>query len=70
VTGWVVGTDRADRIRGTKNPERITGRRGRDRIRSRGDGEADSVRCGRGKDVVRADQLDRVRPNCETVRRK
>ena len=70
VTGWVVGTDRADRIRGTRAPERIAGRRGRDRIRSRGDGEADSVRCGRGQDVVRADKLDRVRRNCETVRRR
>ena len=69
LTGWVVGTQRADRMRGTKNPERITGRRGADRIRSRGDGEADSVRCGRGEDVVLADRFDRVRRNCETVRR-
>jgi hypothetical protein len=70
LTGWVVGTDRADRIRGTANPERIAGHRGPDRIRSRGDGMADSVRCGRGEDVVRADELDRVKRNCETVRRK
>ena len=70
LTGWVVGTDRADRMRGTANPERIAARRGPDRIRSRGDGMADSVRCGRGKDVVRADELDRVRRSCETVRRK
>jgi len=70
LTGWVVGTNRSDRIRGTANPERIAGRRGPDRIRSRGDGMADSVRCGRGKDVVLADKLDRVRRNCEKVRRK
>jgi len=70
LTGWVVGTARADRMRGTDNPERITGRGGDDRIRSRGDGEADSVRCGRGQDVVLADQLDRVKRSCETVRRR
>jgi hypothetical protein len=70
LTGWVVGTDGDDGMRGTDNPERITGRGGDDRIRSRGDGEADSVRCGPGDDVVRADQLDRVKRSCETVRRR
>jgi hypothetical protein len=69
LTGWVVGTDGDDRMRGTADPERITGRRGDDRINSRG-GKADSVRCGPGDDVVRADQLDRVKGNCETVRRR
>jgi hypothetical protein len=65
----VVGTDGADTIAGGDDPERIFGRRGADRIRSRGDGAADTVRCGRGRDVVRADRLDRVARNCETVRR-
>ena len=69
LTGWVVGTAQADRMRGTANPERITGRGGSDRINSRGDGEADSVRCGPGDDVARVDELDRVKRSCETVRR-
>ena len=57
-------------MRGTDNPERLTGRAGDDRINSRGDDASDSVRCGRGDDVARVDQLDRVRRNCETVRRR
>jgi hypothetical protein len=69
LAGWVVGTDRDDRMRGTPDPERITGRRGDDRINSRG-GKADSVRCGPGEDVARVDQRDRVKRNCETVKRK
>ena len=70
LTGWVVGTDGDDRMRGAENPERIAGRSGDDRINSRGDGKSDSVRCGRGEDVARVDQLDRVRRNCETIRRR
>jgi hypothetical protein len=70
LTGWTVGTDGDDRVRGIENPERIAGRRGDDKINSRGDGESDSVRCGRGDDVARVDRLDRVKHNCETVRRK
>ena len=70
LTGWTVGTAGDDRLRGTENPERIAGRRGNDKINSRGDGKSDSVRCGRGDDVARVDELDRVRRNCETVRRK
>ena len=70
LTGWIVGTDGNDRMRGTDNPERFAGRQGDDRINSRGDGKRDSVRCGRGDDVARVDQLDRVRRNCETVRRR
>jgi hypothetical protein len=70
LTGWTAGTGEADRIRGTANPERITGRRGDDRINSRGDGAADSVRCGKGDDVARVDQVDRVRRSCEKVRRR
>jgi hypothetical protein len=70
LTGWTVGTKGDDRIRGGENPERIAGRAGDDRINSRHDGAADSVRCGRGDDVARVDKRDRVRGNCETVRRK
>ena len=70
LTGWTVGTKGDDRIRGGENPERIAGRAGDDRINSRHDGAADSVRCGRGDDVARVDKRDRVRGNCEIVRRK
>jgi len=70
LTGWTVGTGGDDRMRGTDNPERLAGRGGDDKINSRGDGAADSVRCGRGDDVARVDKLDRVRRNCETVRRR
>ena len=70
LTGWAIGTNGDDRIRGTENPERIAGRRGDDRINSRGDGKRDSVRCGRGNDVARVDRFDRVRRNCEKVRRR
>jgi len=70
LTGWTVGTKGDDRIRGTFNPERVAGRAGDDKINSRGDGLADSVRCGRGDDVARVDEHDRVRRNCERVRRR
>jgi len=70
LTGWTVGTGGDDRMRGTDNPERLAGRGGDDTVNSRGDGASDSVRCGRGDDVARADKLDRVRRNCETVRRR
>ena len=69
VTGWTAGTGGDDTVRGGEDPERIVGRAGDDRINSRGDGVADSVRCGRGDDVARVDELDRVRRSCETVRR-
>ena len=69
IWGRVVGTDDDDRIAGTDQPERFIGRDGDDRITSRGDGVADTVRCGPGNDVARADALDRVARNCEKVRR-
>ena len=70
LTGWTIGTRGDDRMRGTENPERFAGRAGDDRINSRGDDASDKVRCGRGDDVARVDQLDRVKRNCETVRRR
>ncbi len=70
VTGRVVGTQENDRIRGTDEPDRIIGRDGNDRINSRGDDVADTIRCGPGKDVARADRFDRVARNCERIRRR
>jgi hypothetical protein len=69
VSQWIVGTAERDRIEGGEESERIMGRQGRDVIDSRGDDAMDKVRCGRGRDVARVDELDRVARNCETVRR-
>lgn len=56
----------ADLIRGGKGADVLRGGRGRDRIAA-ADGEADEVRCGRGRrDWARADALDSIR-GCETV---
>ena len=69
VSGWIVGTDGDDTIAGGDERERILGRTGDDKITSRGDDAPDKVRCGPGRDVARADRLDRVARSCETVRR-
>jgi hypothetical protein len=66
----VFGTNRDDRLSGTDDPDSILARDGDDRITSRGDHQADTVGCGAGEDVVRADQRDRVKRSCETVRRR
>ena len=47
----------------------VDGGRGKDSILVAGDGRVDRVRCGRGKDTVFADPVDRIAPDCETVRR-
>ena len=73
--GGEAGADRlsggrgADRLRGGAGSDRLRGGRGPDRLRAV-DGEADFVRCGKGKrDRARVDRrLDTVR-GCERVRR-
>ena len=71
-----------DTIVGGPGPDMITGDRasgecgiyycklphGNDTIDAR-DGERDSVNCGVGADTVRADAVDTVAPDCETVER-
>ena len=71
-----------DTIVGGSGPDSITGDRasgecgiyycklphGNDTIDAR-DGERDSVTCGVGADTVRADPIDTVAPDCETVER-
>jgi hypothetical protein len=47
----------------------MVGDNGPDRFLIR-DGKRDTVNCGRGRDVVRADRRDRVRRNCERVIRR
>jgi hypothetical protein len=46
--------------------DRLNGRRGRDRLNSR-DGFRDRVKCGPGRDRVRADRRDLIAANCEAV---
>jgi Ca2+-binding RTX toxin-like protein len=46
----------------------VDGGPGRDWILVSGDARVDRVRCGRGPDFVSADPIDRVGPDCETVR--
>jgi hypothetical protein len=62
------GTNRADFLRGGPRADRIDARGGNDRIKVDG-GRRDTVRCGRGTDIVNADAADRLARDCETVSR-
>jgi hypothetical protein len=62
----IKGTKRADFLRGGPRADRIDARGGNDRIKVDG-GRRDTVRCGRGRDLVNADATDRVARDCETV---
>jgi len=66
----IIGTAEADRLEGTSIPERIRARKGDDHINVRDGGVVDVVSCGRGKDTVIADEDDRIRGNCERVKRR
>jgi hypothetical protein len=66
-----------DRISGRRGDDCLSGGLGRDRLfggpgddilRARGKGH-DKLDCGPGDDLARAGQADRVKANCETVRR-
>jgi Ca2+-binding RTX toxin-like protein len=61
------GTGGADSLRGGGR-DLIFGGPGRDRINWR-DSKRDRVRCGAGRDRVKADRRDRLR-GCEVVRRR
>lgn len=58
-----------DRINGGVGSDEIAGGNGGDRIWAR-DGERDTIKCGKGRDRVLADELDRVHRDCEIVRRR
>jgi BNR repeat-like domain/RTX calcium-binding nonapeptide repeat (4 copies) len=62
------GSSRADLLRGGPRSDRIDARAGNDRVKVDG-GRRDTVRCGRGDDVVNADAADRVGADCELVAR-
>jgi hypothetical protein len=57
-----------DRLVGGGGRDRLVGGRGWDRIDAR-DRARDLVSCGRGRDGVVADRLDRVARDCEVVER-
>ena len=50
--------------------DRLLGGAGSDRLISSGDFQVDNVTCGSGRDVVNADVVDVVGPNCEIVSRQ
>lgn len=74
----VTGGTGGDVLAGGPGDDRLTGGRGRDRLSGgRGtdvlltaDRRRDTIRCGRGRDRVVADRSDRVRGDCERVRRR
>ena len=61
----VAGAGGRDQIIGGAGRDLLSGGRGRDHIHSR-DSKRDRVRCGHGRDFVRADPLDRLH-GCERV---
>jgi arylsulfatase A-like enzyme len=73
----ICGHDGADRIRARggadyifpgKGRDAVSGGAGRDRVLTR-EGNRDRIACGSGLDIVRADRIDVVAPDCEEVRR-
>ena len=65
----VVGGSGNDSLSGGAGRDRLSGGSGGDRINA-ADGVRDLVRCGKGRDVVRADRVDRVAGSCEKVSRR
>jgi hypothetical protein len=68
----MIGSARADRLRGTRGDDVIKAGGGPDRIVLRNGGR-DRLNCGPGKDTVvvkRRDRDDRIKRNCERVIRK
>ena len=65
----LVGGDGGDRLRGGKGKDLLEGGAKRDRLLAV-DGAKDTVRCGAGRDRVRADRRDVVADDCERVARQ
>ena len=55
-----------DRLSGGRGSNRLRGGSGNDRLNGR-NSRFDRLNCGRGRDIARADRIDRVR-GCEVVR--
>jgi dienelactone hydrolase len=62
----ISGKGGRDRLTGGKDKDKINGGKGGDRIFAR-DGARDVVKCGKGRDRVKADRKDRVSASCERV---
>lgn len=58
-----------DKLVGGPGKDEMVGKGGRDVFKAR-DGKRDSIDCGPGKDKVLADRKDRVKRNCEKVKRR
>ena len=65
----LLGGGGADVLRGGRGTDRISGGAGDDRVNSH-DNHRDRVDCGRRRDRVIADRVDRVARNCEHVGRR
>lgn len=72
----LIGTPFADRLNGLGGSDLLVGARerdvltgggGDDRIAAAQDGATDTIRCGPGRDIVTAESLDRVAPDCEVL---
>src|SRR5262245_21562808 len=59
-----------DFIDAGRGRDRLLGGAGSDRLLSSGDSDLDTVTCGTGRDIVNADVVDVVGPNCEIVSRQ
>ena len=75
----ILGRDGSDRLFGLAGTDFLSGGadrdvvdagRGADRVAVQYDGARDSVRCGAGLDLVNADLVDSVAPDCELVGRR
>jgi hypothetical protein len=59
-----------DLLRGDSGRDILLGGLGSDRVAAHGDGAADTIRCGPGRDVVNAELGDAVASDCELVSRQ
>ncbi len=64
------GRGAGDLVDGGAGPDRLSGSAGNDRLVSSFDGRIDTVRCGTGRDIVTAGDLDKVAADCEVVSRQ
>ena len=64
------GRGARDLLDGGPGRDRLSGGARADWLITSGDGRADTVQCGGGRDVVNADLADVVRPDCEVVSRQ
>ena len=65
----IFGTSRAELLVGTPKRDLVVAGGGNDLVAVQYDRMRDTVRCGRGRDVVTADPIDAVAADCELVSR-